>query len=192
MTFKLFGPGNPMCTGTPLATRTGTLTNRTASSGNVTAGAAGTYNWVATYSGDANNASVTSPCGSEEVVVTSQILTGRAYGRTATATLLGASVVNIAPIPDTGTIATTSSMSTSTPCVATLVGVVSTRVLCANVTTVAFPGKSTASASVASANVAIPTVATITLKVVKTTSTTTCRGSRGATTIDYLKSATEW
>jgi len=38
----------------------------------VIVGAAGTYNWVATYGGNANNESVTSPCGSEPVNVTPQ------------------------------------------------------------------------------------------------------------------------
>jgi hypothetical protein len=170
-----------------LATRTGTLVNQTASSGNVTAGAAGTYNWVAVYNGDANNASVTSPCGSEKVVVTSQRLTGRAYGLTATATLLGIPLVNVVPTPDTGFISTTSSSSTSTPCVATLSGLVGAHVLCANVTTVAFPGKSTATASVADATVGISTIPTIALTAVQSTSTTTCAQSTGTTTIAFLK-----
>ncbi len=191
--FKLYGPGNPSCTGTPIATRTGTLSGGTASSGNVTAGAAGTYNWVATYSGDSNNASVTSPCGSEQVVVTAHRLTGRAYGLTATATLLGLPLINVVPTPDTGPISTMSSSTTTTPCRATLsvgglLNSVKAHVLCANVTTVAFPGKSTASASAADATVSgllgIPVIAAT---VVKSTSTTTCGGSSGTTTIASLK-----
>ncbi|HEX4862818.1 MAG TPA: ice-binding family protein [Acidimicrobiales bacterium] len=187
VTFTLFAPGDPTCSGTPFATRMGTLVGGTASSGNVTAGAAGTYNWVATYNGDANNAPVTSPCGSEMVVVTSQTLTGRAYGLAATATLNGIPLVNVPPTPDTGAISTTSSSSTSTPCVASLGGLVSAHVLCANVTTVAFPGKSTATASVADATVAITAIPTITLRAVQSTSTTTCGGSTGTTTIAFLK-----
>ncbi|MDQ1418150.1 MAG: hypothetical protein QOJ52_112 [Acidimicrobiaceae bacterium] len=187
VTFKLFGPGDPMCTGTAFATTTGTLAGRTASSGDVTAGAAGTYNWVATYNGDANNASVTSPCGSETVVVTSQTLTGRAYGLTASATLAGHTLVNVLPVPDTGAISTTSSSTTTTPCVATLSGLVSAHVLCANVTTVAFPAKSTAKASVVDAGVAIGAIPTITLRAVQSTSTTTCGGSNGTTTIAFLQ-----
>jgi hypothetical protein len=189
VTFQLFGPGDVKCT-TPIATRTGTLSGGTASSGPVTAGGAGTYNWVAIYNGDANNGSVISPCGSEKVVVTGQKLTGRAYGLTATATLLGLPLVNVAPTPDTGAISTTSSSTTTTPCVAALSGLVSAHVLCANVTTVAFPGKSTASASVADASVGITTLPTITLTLVKSTSTTTCAGSTGTTTIAYLKVGT--
>lgn len=188
VTFKLFGPGNPTCAGTPFAMTTGTLTGGTASSGNVTTGGAGTYNWVATYNGDANNASVTSPCGSETVLVTAQLLTGRAFGLTATATLAGIPLVNVLPIPDTGHISTTSSSSTSTPCVATLSGLVGAHVLCANVTTI--PGRSTASASVADAGVAIVGIPTITLRAVQSTSTTTCAGSSGTTTIAFLRVGT--
>ncbi|MCW3036826.1 MAG: hypothetical protein JWM17_2138, partial [Actinobacteria bacterium] len=153
--FTLYAPGDTTCK-TPIATRTGTLTGGTASSGSVTVGAGGTYNWVAAYGGDANNNSVTSPCGSEPVTVTAQRLTGRAYGLSANATaVLGTVLVNVQPTPDTGFISTTSSSTTSTPCVATLSGLVSADVLCANVTTVGFPGKSTASASVADARVGI-------------------------------------
>lgn len=187
VTFKLFGPGASTCSGTPLATRTGALNNGTASSGNVTAGSAGTYNWVAVYNGDANNASVTSPCGSEKVIVTATRLTGRAYGLTATATLLGVPLVNVVPIPDTGHVSTTSSSTTTTPCVATLNGLVSAHALCANVTTVASPGRSTASASVADAAVGITGIPAITTRVVQSTSTTTCGGSSGTTTIDFLQ-----
>ena len=63
----------------------------------------GTYDWVATYNGDDNNAPAASPCGSETVIVTRPILTGRAYGLTATATLAGVTLLNVAPTPDTGT-----------------------------------------------------------------------------------------
>jgi hypothetical protein len=67
--FTLYAPGDTACQN-PLASQTGTLTGGTASSGPVPVGAAGTYNWVASYGGDANNNAVTSPCGSEPVVVT--------------------------------------------------------------------------------------------------------------------------
>jgi hypothetical protein len=122
------------------------------------------------------------------VNVTSQRLTGRAFGLSANATaVLGTVLVNVQPIPDTGFISTTSSSTTSTPCVATLSGLVSADVLCANVTTVGFPGKSTASASVADARVGIVGIPTITIRAVKSTSTTTCGGSAGTTTIDFLQ-----
>jgi len=186
VTFTLFGPGDTTCS-TPIATTTATLSAGSALSGPVTVGAAGTYYWMATYSGDTNNRPATSPCGSEMVLVTSQTLTGRAYGIAASATLLGIPLVTVVPTPDTGFVSTTSSSSTSTPCVATLSGIVSANVLCASVTTVAFPGRSTASASVADVTAAIGAIPTITLTAVQSTSTTTCAGSSGTTTIAFLE-----
>src|SRR5206468_3766553 len=59
ITFTVFGPNNPTCTGTPLGTSTVTVTgNGTYGSGPFTAAGAGTYNFVAVYSGDVNNAGV--------------------------------------------------------------------------------------------------------------------------------------
>jgi Ice-binding-like len=184
--FTLFGPGDTTCA-TPIATRTGVLTGNTASSGGVPASAAGTYNWTATYSGDAHNSPATSPCGSEKVVVSAQRLTGRAYGLRADAALLGLPLLTVPPTPDTGPVSTTTASTTATPCVAALSGLVSAHVLCANVTTATTPAKSTATASVADAGVAIAGIPTITLTAVQSSSTTTCAGSTGTTTIAFLK-----
>jgi len=184
VTFELFGPNDPMCAGS-FVSATGTLVGATASSGPVMTGAAGTYNWVAVYGGDANNGPLTSPCGSETVNVAATIMTGRAYGLTATASLLGIPLVNVVPVPDTGAISTMSTSSTSTPCVLALPGLVSAQVLCANVTTV--PGTSMATASDATAGVGITDIPTITSRAIQSTSTTTCRGSTGTTTIAFLQ-----
>jgi hypothetical protein len=61
--FKVFGPEDSTCTGTP------TFEDSVAVSGNgsypsapFTPTAAGAYRWTASYSGDANNAPATSPC----------------------------------------------------------------------------------------------------------------------------------
>lgn len=189
VTFTLYGPGDATCS-TPIATRTVALTGTTATSGTVPVGAAGTYNWMATYAGDIHNNPATSPCGSETVIVTAQTLTGRAYGLKATATLLGIPLLTVPPTPDTGFVSTTSSTTTTTPCVATLNGAVSAHALCANVTTIAYPGRSTATASVADAGIAILTIPTITMTLIQSSSTTTCAGSSGTTTIDYLKVGT--
>jgi hypothetical protein len=153
--FTLYAPGDPTCK-TPIATKTGSVGGGSASSGDVTVGAAGTYNWVAAYGGDASNESLTSPCGSEPVIVTGQRMTGRAYGLSATVTSVLGELVKVSPTPDTGSISTTSSSSTSTPCVAKLGDLLSAKILCANVTTEGFPGKSTASASLAEATVGTP------------------------------------
>ncbi|MDQ1442176.1 MAG: hypothetical protein QOG97_2404 [Acidimicrobiaceae bacterium] len=65
ITFKVFGPSNPTCTGTGAFTSAPVTVagNGTYASGPFTPSAAGSYNWVAAYTGDANNATVTSACG---------------------------------------------------------------------------------------------------------------------------------
>ncbi|MCW2877517.1 MAG: hypothetical protein JWQ95_1617 [Sphaerisporangium sp.] len=187
VTFKLYGPADTTCA-TPMATRTDTLSGSgTAASGNVTIGAAGTYRWAATYSGDANNNSVTSPCSAEQVTVTPQRLTGRAYGLTADASLAGIQLVNIAPTPDTGHISTTSTSTTSVPCTATLSGLISAHTLCAQVATTEFPGKSVATASIDDTTIGITGIPVISVKTINSGSTTTCAGSTGTTTIAFLK-----
>jgi hypothetical protein len=71
VTFNLYAPTDPTCSGTPIYTSAAALgTGGTASSGVFTATAnAGTYNWIATYGGDANNAGVSGTCGQEPVVI---------------------------------------------------------------------------------------------------------------------------
>jgi hypothetical protein len=64
--FTLFGPGNPTCAGAPLFTSApvpvaGNGDYTSTPPAPITAG--GTYLWIASYSGDANNAPVTTACG---------------------------------------------------------------------------------------------------------------------------------
>jgi hypothetical protein len=66
--FTLYGPGDDTCT-TPLQIRTDAVLNGSASTRPVAVTAAGTYRWIATYTGDANNAAVTSACAEEPVTV---------------------------------------------------------------------------------------------------------------------------
>ncbi len=67
ITFTLFPPSDPACTGTPVFTSTTPLALRSVGSGAFTTNAVGTWHWIATYSGDANNASVSSACAAEPV-----------------------------------------------------------------------------------------------------------------------------
>jgi hypothetical protein len=187
VTFTLYGPGDNTCSNALWSTTVPVGAGGVSHSGDVEVGAAGTYNWVAVYSGDLANLPVSSECGSEPVVITPQTLLGRAYGLSANATLLGLPLINRPPTPDTGEIATTQDSSTSVPCVATLSGPLSAHVLCASVTTTAFPAGSTAAASVADLSLSVATLPTITIGAVHATSTTSCDGSTGATTIAYLK-----
>ncbi len=77
VTFKLFGPSSESCSGTPVWVSAAVPVDEAgiAKSGLTPASAtdtAGTYQWVAKFSGDANNSSATSGCGSEPVVITKQ------------------------------------------------------------------------------------------------------------------------
>ncbi len=57
ITFSLFGPNNATCTGAPAFTNTVPVNgNGSYQSAQFTTTAAGTYRWIAAYSGDANNA----------------------------------------------------------------------------------------------------------------------------------------
>ena len=73
ITFSLFAPSDPPCTGSPVFTSVvivngaGSYTSGTFPASSVTVD--GTYQWVAVYSGDANNPSVASGCGQEPVVI---------------------------------------------------------------------------------------------------------------------------
>jgi uncharacterized repeat protein (TIGR01451 family) len=61
--FDLFGPGNTACSGTPIFTSTVAVNgNGDYESARFTPSQPGVYRWVATYSGDTNNASVTTSC----------------------------------------------------------------------------------------------------------------------------------
>ena len=57
ITFRVYGPNNPTCTGTPAFTSPAVPVNGNGnySSGNFTPTAAGTYRWIASYSGDLPN-----------------------------------------------------------------------------------------------------------------------------------------
>ena len=66
VTFKLYGSGDPTCENEPLFTSTVAISpTGTATSGEFTAVLAGTYHWIASYSGDANNDAVAGTCGAE-------------------------------------------------------------------------------------------------------------------------------
>jgi hypothetical protein len=67
LTFDLFGPADPDCTGTPVYTNTiGVNGNGIFQSPAVGASEAGTYRWRASYGGDADNDAVSSDCSATE------------------------------------------------------------------------------------------------------------------------------
>jgi hypothetical protein len=63
LVFKLYGPGDTTCTGTPVATSSlGVAGDGTYSSASATAKVGGTHRWVVRYSGDANNEAAATTC----------------------------------------------------------------------------------------------------------------------------------
>jgi hypothetical protein len=70
--FEVFGPNDPQCTGGPVYSDTVIVSgNNTYTSGAFTPTQPGTYQWLVTYTGDANNVSVVSTCGDEPITVQS-------------------------------------------------------------------------------------------------------------------------
>ncbi len=67
MTFKLFPPSDPTCSGTPAFMQTVTVTNGVGNTTNTAfiATQPGTWRWLVTYSGDATHKRATSGCGVE-------------------------------------------------------------------------------------------------------------------------------
>ncbi len=79
VTFSLFGPGNATCAGTPIFSATTTVAgNGPYNSAHFTTTEAGTYQWEATYSGDANNNLIgpTSCSDPKESVIVGEFPTG--------------------------------------------------------------------------------------------------------------------
>ena len=73
ITFNLYGPNDATCSNTPIFTSQVAVNgDGNYFSGPFTPPSAGTYRWIANYSGDANNASITNTCNAlnENVVVT--------------------------------------------------------------------------------------------------------------------------
>jgi hypothetical protein len=70
ISFSVFGPHDPTCTGTALTSTVRVFGDGSYSSSPVTPTALGTYNFVASYSGDANNNAVTTACGSPNSTTT--------------------------------------------------------------------------------------------------------------------------
>ncbi|MDQ1422278.1 MAG: hypothetical protein QOJ52_4240, partial [Acidimicrobiaceae bacterium] len=110
VTFQLFGPSDPTCTGTAVFTSAVPLGTGAVDSGPYTTaeGGVGTYHWIAAYSGDANNAPVTGACADpgESVVVTRAVptLTAQASGDTVAGGQITDTAILNGTDPATGTI----------------------------------------------------------------------------------------
>ena len=109
--FKLYGPGDDTCTGAVTFTSTVNISGTgTATSGDFTTVLAGTYHWIASYSGDANNEGVTGLCTDEHETTTiakfnPEISTSLTSGNTSDAKitiLFGSSVTDQATLTKFG------------------------------------------------------------------------------------------
>jgi len=78
VTFTLYGPADMTCTAAPIFTSTVALGSNGTSTSATFSGttATGTYNWVASYSGDASSAPSKSRCGAEPVSITASGVKG--------------------------------------------------------------------------------------------------------------------
>jgi len=111
--FKLFGPGDPTCSAapaytSPLSTVAG---NGSYTSSSFTPTAPGTYGWVALYSGDANNAPVSTACGDRAETVTVKAPTITLTGTPVSATEGEAFSGQVASFTDTNTTSTAAEYS---------------------------------------------------------------------------------
>ncbi len=72
ITFRVYGPDNATCAGSPAQTLTATVNagNGNYGSGNYTTSQAGVYRWTAEYSGDANNNPASSACNAANEIST--------------------------------------------------------------------------------------------------------------------------
>jgi hypothetical protein len=72
MTFSLFPPSDPTCSGTPAFTQTVAVSDGVAETSNSTfiATQPGKWRWLVTYSGDSTHKKASSPCGAENFVIT--------------------------------------------------------------------------------------------------------------------------
>ena len=70
VTFKLYAPGDTTCASAIQTFTNEPLSGLTATSGDYTTAAVGTYRWTATFIGDPNNATASSGCQEEQITTT--------------------------------------------------------------------------------------------------------------------------
>ncbi len=109
ITFNLYGPNPTNCTGTPVFSDSENVSNAGAASGNFTPLTAGTYYWLASYSGDPNNNAITAVCGATtETVIVQKASPTISTSATATA-VVGTNIFDTATLANgynpTGTVA---------------------------------------------------------------------------------------
>jgi len=95
MTFQLYGPADASCTGTPAYVNSVAVqSDGTVTSAPFTPTAPGTYRWVASYGGDANNAIASGACNDASSTVTVAKATPALQAEPSPAIVIGATVSN--------------------------------------------------------------------------------------------------
>ena len=107
--FELFPPEDATCSGAPVFTSTNPLTAGSATSGSFTPGSAGTWHWVAIYSGDRNNNRVSTGCNDEPVTLIARhpAITIAKKADTATFSTVGTLITYTYTITNTGNVTLT-------------------------------------------------------------------------------------
>ncbi|HEX4630891.1 MAG TPA: hypothetical protein VH188_07980, partial [Chthoniobacterales bacterium] len=100
ITFKAYGPNDATCSTTPIFTSVvGVNGSGTYGSQGFTPIAPGTYNWIASYSGDANNPAATGACGDPNETTTVAALPSPSPTATATATATASATATATATP---------------------------------------------------------------------------------------------
>jgi hypothetical protein len=109
ITFNVYGPDDADCTGTPAFTSALVIVagNGVYGSGDFTPTAGGTYRWIASYSGDANNNAVAGACNAANESVVVQVSSGTTLSSSLNPSIVGQSVTfraNVTGTSPTGTV----------------------------------------------------------------------------------------
>lgn len=165
ITFRLYGPGDTACTGVPVFTSVRSVVTGGATSEPFTPTAPGTYRWIASYSGDANNLPATGACAepTEAVVVTPAPTTTTSTSTTTTT------------VPPTTTTSSTTTTSTSTTTTSTTTTVPPT-------TTTSSTTTSTSTSTTSTSTSTTPSTSTTSTTRPTTTSSSTTSTTRPITT----------
>jgi uncharacterized repeat protein (TIGR01451 family) len=99
ITFKLFGPGDPTCSNTPLFTTQAAVSgNGTYTSASFATPFAGTYHWIASYGGDTANNTVSGVCGDTGETVTAALAAPTISSQASAGVTIGGTVTDTATI----------------------------------------------------------------------------------------------
>jgi len=99
ITFKLYGPDDSNCSGSPVFTDAESVSGHGSSrSSDFTPTAAGTYRWSASYSGDSNNNPASSPCNAPDESLTVSQKTPLVTTNASPGVLLGGSIHDTATL----------------------------------------------------------------------------------------------